>query len=74
MNALPSECGFLHARRVEGTLKNFLASTNTTVKTKHIPPARVYASDLLEESALFGDQERFDEAYFQSEIYLKVQT
>ncbi|XP_015775793.1 PREDICTED: F-box DNA helicase 1-like [Acropora digitifera] len=71
MNALPSECGFLHARRVEDTLKNFIASASTSVKKKHIPEARVYASDLLDVRAVFGDQNHYDESYFQSEIYLK---
>ncbi|KAK2555635.1 F-box DNA helicase 1 [Acropora cervicornis] len=71
MNALPSEGGFLHARRVEDTLKNFIASASTTVKKKHIPEARVYASDLLDVRAVFGDQNHYDDGYFQSEIYLK---
>ncbi|XP_020615014.1 F-box DNA helicase 1-like isoform X2 [Orbicella faveolata] len=37
MNALPNECGYLHARRVEDTLKNFIASSDTTVQAKHVP-------------------------------------
>ncbi|XP_068713837.1 F-box DNA helicase 1-like [Montipora foliosa] len=47
LNALPEKSGFLYARRVEDTLKNFIASADNTVEAKHVPPVRFNPFDVL---------------------------
>ncbi|XP_022801523.1 F-box DNA helicase 1-like [Stylophora pistillata] len=46
MNVLPSDCGYLHARRVEETLNNFIASADITVSPKHVPAAKRTSVDI----------------------------
>ena len=73
MNALPSTSGYLHARRVEDTLKNFIASADTTVQAKHVPPAHSAVTDVAssEGSLIFGCHGG-DMKYLNSEKYVKV--
>ena len=77
MNALPNECGYLHARRVEDTLKNFIASSDTTVQAKHVPHANraVVEVSLSEGSdivqSIFGNHGR-DVTYLNSEKHIWV--
>ena len=37
MDALSDDHNYLGAKRVEDTLKNFMASADTTVKIQHVP-------------------------------------
>ena len=77
MNALPNECGYLHARRVEDTLKNFIASSDTTVQAKHVPHANraVVEVSLSEGSdivqSIFGNHGA-DVTYLNSEKHIWV--
>jgi len=74
MNALPPKCGYLHGRRVEDTLKNFIASADTVVKATHVPPVNRAVADV---SASEGSSEIFgnhgaDLTYLNSEKYIQV--
>lgn len=77
MNALPNECGYLHARRVETTLNNFIASADTTVKAEHVPRANRAAvevslsegSDIVQ--SIFGTHGA-DMNYLNSDRYIQV--
>ena len=73
MNALPAKGGYLHARRVEDTLKNFIASADTAVQAKHVPPVQRAVVDVSssEGSETFGDHGA-DLTYLNSEKYVKV--
>ena len=73
MNALPPKSGYLHARRVEDTLKNFIASADTAVKSAHVPPVSRAVRDVSasEGSELFGDNGA-DLTYLNSEKYVQV--
>lgn len=73
MNALPPKCGYLHARRVEDTLKNFIASSDAAVAAKHVPPAHRARVDVSssEGSEIFGDHGA-DLTYLNSEKYIQV--
>jgi len=73
MNALPPKCGYLHGRRVEDTLKNFIASADTVVKATHVPPVNRAVADV---SASEGSSEIFgnhgaDLTYLNSEKYIQ---
>ena len=77
MNALPDKCGYLHARRVEDTLKNFIASSDAAVKNKHVPAAnRAVVEVSLSEGrdivqSIFGDHGA-DMTYLNSDKYIQV--
>ena len=77
MNALPPKCGYLHARRVEETLNNFIASADSTVSTKHVPAANRAVVDVsLSEGSevvksIFGDHGT-DMRYLNSDNYIQV--
>jgi len=77
MNALPNECGYLHARRVEDTLKNFIASSDTTVQAKHVPRTnRVIVEVSLSEGSdvvqsIFGTHGA-DVTYLNSDKHIQV--
>ena len=77
MNALPNECGYLHARRVEDTLKNFIASSDTTVQAKHVPRTNraVVEVSLSEGSdivqSIFGNHGA-DVTYLNSDKHIRV--
>ncbi|KAL9960100.1 hypothetical protein ACROYT_G033506 [Oculina patagonica] len=76
MNALPNECGYLHARRVEDTLKNFIASADTSVRPEHVPRANraVVEGSLSEGSdivqSIFGNHGA-DMKYLNSDKYIQ---
>ena len=73
MNALPPKSGYLHARRVEDTLKNFIASADTVVKASHVPPVSRSVRDISpsEGSQIFGDNGA-DVNYLNSDKYVQV--
>ena len=77
MNALPNECGYLHARRVEDTLKNFIASSDTTVQAKHVPSTnRAVVEVSLSEGrdivrSIFGNHGA-DVTYLNSDKHIRV--
>ena len=73
MNALPSQSGYLHARRVEDTLKNFIASADTTVQAKHVPPANSAVIDVsVSEGSLIFGVHGGDMKYLNSEKFVRV--
>ena len=78
MNALPSNCGYLHARRVEETLNNFIASADTTVNPKHVPAAKrtlvdVSSSDGSEIVVSIFGEHGTDTSYLNSDQYIQVE-
>ncbi|XP_066030353.1 F-box DNA helicase 1 isoform X2 [Pocillopora verrucosa] len=76
MNALPSNCGYLHARRVEETLNNFIASADTTVNPKHVPAAKRTLVDVSSSEgseivvSIFGEHGT-DTSYLNSDQYIQ---
>ncbi|CAH3113056.1 unnamed protein product [Pocillopora meandrina] len=76
MDALPLNCGYLHARRVEETLNNFIASADTTVNPKHVPAAKRALVDVSfsEESevltSIFGEYGS-DTSYLNSDQHIQ---
>ena len=77
MNALPSNCGYLHARRVEETLNNFIASADTTVNPKHVPAAKrtlveVSSSEGSEIVVSIFGEHGTDTSYLNSDQYIQV--
>ena len=77
MDALPLNCGYLHARRVEETLNNFIASADTTVNRKHVPVTK-RASVVVSSSegsevmtSIFGEYGS-DTSYLNSDQHIQV--
>ena len=76
MKALPPQCGFLHARRVEETLNNFIASADPVLESKHVPLYKNPANDesqssSQEESELYGKYGK-DLTFLNSSKYKQV--
>ena len=77
MNALPSNCGYLHARRVEETLNNFIASADITVSPKHVPAAKRTSVDISTSEgseiviSIFGEHGS-DTSYLNSDKHIQV--
>ena len=76
MDALPDKCGYLYARRVDDTLKNFIASTSSVVKAEHVPPVNSTAVVVSSESgdlvnSIFGEHGS-DLSYLNSENHVEV--
>ena len=66
------KCGFLYARRVKDTLKNFIASADWSVKAEHVPPVPVYPTRASKWGDVIGNDHRVDVGYFNSYCYVKV--
>ena len=74
LNALPEKSGFLYARRVEDTLKNFIASADNTVEAKHVPPVRFNPFDVLPTVGGYNSDDNRDAnfEYLNSDSCVKV--
>ena len=58
MNALPLKSGYLHAKRVEETLNNFIASSDVEVTVEHVPPFKANNKMTLfnsEDNEIYGE-------------------
>ena len=77
MDALPLNCGYLHARRVEETLNNFIASADTTVNPKHVPATKRASVDVSSSegsevlTSIFGEYGS-DTSYLNSDQHIQV--
>lgn len=73
MNALPPKSGYLHARRVEETLNNFLSSADREVMIEHVPLYKEPTIDISssEDSGIFGKHGK-DKTFLNSKEYKEV--
>ena len=74
MKALPDKSGYLHAKRVQETLENFMSSADDVVKMEHIPEWKgkvANVSTSSEHEELYG-KHGSNHSYLNSQEYKQV--